>query len=241
MIVPGAMADAEGWLPVPAALDTEFSVAVVNRRGRAPTDDLPRGSSVADEVRDVRAVLAELEGPFVLVGWSYGGLLVLEAAVGLDNIASLILYEPVCRPFARDALAELERFVEADDLDGAVMHVLTKVSGAPADHVTALRDSSAWPYLKRLVLPAATELSALNRHQPSFAAYSDRAANVTLLVGGLNKDQEPYGTAVSRFLAALPDVKEVTLPGQSHLAHVEAPDQLAKVVSAVVAETTRAV
>lgn len=233
VIVPGAMADAQGWLPFAIALDTTMSVAIVNRRGRAPSDDLPVDSTVADEVADVRAMLSSLQTPFILVGWSYGGLLVMEAAIGTAGIASIILYEPVCGPFVPTAIEPIRQSIAAGDLDHAVELVVTKVGGAPADQVAELRGTPAWAYLKPLAIPAATELSALNRYQPDFAAYAAIGASVAVLVGSLNENREPYGTAAARFLDALPDVRRITLHGQGHLAHVEAPAQLAEAVGAV--------
>lgn len=233
VIVPGAMADAQGWLPFASALNTTMSVAVVNRRGRVPSDDLPVNSSVADEVADVRAMLSSLQGPFILVGWSYGGLLAMEAAIGTAGIASIILYEPVCGPFVPTAIEPIRQSIAAGDLDHAVELVIMKVSGAPAYQVAELRRTPAWDYLKPLAAPAATELSALNDHQPDFAAYAAIDAPVAVLVGSLNENREPYGTAAARYLDALPDARKILLPGQGHLAHVEAPAQLAKAVGAV--------
>jgi pimeloyl-ACP methyl ester carboxylesterase len=234
VIVPGAMADAQGWLPVATALDTTMTVAILNRRGRAPSDDLPMGSTVSDEVADVRAILSGLQGPFVLLGWSYGGLLAMEAAIGVAGINSIILYEPVCGPFVPTAIEPIRQSVAAGDLDHAVELVITKVGGASASQVAELRGTPAWDYLKPLAVPAATELSALNHHQPDFAAYAVIGAPVTVLVGSLNENREPYGTAAKRFLDALPDARRVTLHGQGHLAHVEAPAQLAEAVGAVI-------
>lgn len=233
VIVPGAMADAQRWLPFATALQTPLSVAIMNRRGRAPSADLPPGSTVADEVEDVRALLSRLERPFVLVGWSYGGLLAMEAATGLDGLASVILYEPVCRPFALAAIEPIRQSVEEGDLDRAVEHVVTKVSGAPAEQAAALRETPAWNYLKPLAIPAATELVALNGHEPDFAAYAAIGAPTTILVGSLNENHEPYGTAAEHFLNALPEARRITLQGQGHLAHVEAPIQLAEAVGAI--------
>lgn len=233
VIVPGAMADAQGWLPFATALRTHLSVAIMNRRGRAPSDDLPLGATVADEVGDVRALLTCLQEPFVLIGWSYGGLLTMEAAIGLAGVSSIILYEPVCRPFAPAAVEPIRKAVEVGDLDQAVAHVITKVSGAPVEQVAMLRDSPVWAYLRPLAVPAATELSALNHHHPDFTAYAAIDAPITVLVGSLNDDREPYGLAANRFLEALPTAGRMIVNGQGHLAHVEAPTQLADTVGAI--------
>ena len=227
VIVPGAMADAEGWLPCARALRTPLSVAIMNRRGRAPSDGLPPGSTVEDEVDDVRALLSRLQAPFILMGWSYGGLLAMEAAIGLAEIASIILYEPVSRPFVPSSIEPIRRSVEAGNLDQAVAEIITRVGGASDDQVAALQDTPAWAYLKPLAIPAATELSALNRYDPHFTAYAAIEAPITVLVGSENQNREPYTTAANRFLDALPLAARVTLNGQGHLAHVEAPTQLA--------------
>jgi pimeloyl-ACP methyl ester carboxylesterase len=165
--------------------------------GRAPSDDLPADSTVADEVVDVRALLSKLEGPFVLVGWSYGGLLALEAAIGSAEIAAIVLYEPVCGPFVPAAIEPIRHAVEAGDLDRAVELVITKVGGAPADQVAAMRETPAWDYLKPLAVPAATELFALNQHRPDFVGYAALDASIAVLVGSLNENREPYGATIT--------------------------------------------
>lgn len=233
VIVPGGMADAQGWLPVAAALKTPLSVAVVNRRGRAPSADLPEKSTVSDETKDVLMLLSRLRGPFILVGWSYGGLLAMEAARRLDKIASIILYEPVCRPFVPTAIECIRKFIEKGDLDRAAEHVITRVGGAQAKEVEALRETPAWDYLKRLALPAAIELSALNRHELDGSAYAAIHVPITILVGSLNENRTPYGTAADRFVKALPNAHKITLHGHGHLAHVDAPHQLAETINAI--------
>ncbi|HYO83193.1 MAG TPA: alpha/beta hydrolase [Bryobacteraceae bacterium] len=111
--------------------------------------------AVPDKVEDLEEVLSHLQGPFILVGRSYGGLLALETAVGRADISSIVLYEPVCCPFAPTAIKPLRRALESGDLDEALALIITDVSGAPTEQVTALRNSPAWEYLKLLAVPAA--------------------------------------------------------------------------------------
>ena len=233
VIVPGAMADAQSWLPVGASFNTPLSVAIVNRRGRAPSSDMPIHSSVANEVFDLLTLMSTMSGPYVMVGWSYGGLLAMEAAISDAAIDSIILYEPVSSPFAPAAIESIRHAVDANDLDRAVELVITKVSGAPAEYVANLRQSPAWAYLKPLAIPAATELAALNQHQPDFSAYRAIDVPTTILVGSLNEGREPYGQAARRFVDALPKAASISLNGQGHLAHIEAPLQLAEAINAV--------
>jgi len=234
VIVPGAMADATEWLAVGNALSTALSVAIINRVGRAPSESMPRDSKVPDEVQDVRDALSSLQAPFHLIGWSYGGLLALEATVGRTDISSVVLYEPVCGPFAVDAMEPIWRAIDSDDLDRAVELVLTKVGHAPQQHADALRDTRAWGKLKTLVVPAAIELSAINNHRPAFSAFATGPASMTVIIGERNRNLGPYGTTASLVAANLPTAQTVWLPDQGHLAHLDQPVQLAKLLLEVV-------
>ena len=232
VVVPGAVSDAEAWIPFGAALRTSLSVAIVNRRGRTPSDEMAPDTTVADEVEDLRGLLSRLTPPFFLVGWSYGGLLALEAAVGRQDVSSIVLYEPVCGPFVPDSVEPIMRAVERGDLNRALELVNTEIGGVPAEHVAILRTSPVWERLKPLVIPAAIELSNLNRHRPDFEGFARIDAPVTVIVGALNENKEPYGAAANRFIDHLPGISKVTLPDQGHLAHIEDPVQLAEPVDA---------
>lgn len=228
VIVPGAMADAADWLEVANALDTRLSVAIVNRVGRAPSDPMPRGSTVQAEAQDVCDVLARLQPPFLLVGWSYGGLLALEASTGRTDILSIVLYEPVCAPFAIEAIDPIWQAIDRQELDHAVELVLTKVGRVPQEDVNLLHDQPAWSKLKALVVPAAIELSAINDHRVDLAGFATIPVPVTVIIGERNQDLEPYGTSANRVAAAVPGARTMLLTGQGHLAHLEQPALLAE-------------
>jgi pimeloyl-ACP methyl ester carboxylesterase len=79
--VHGAFADSSGWGPTLAALDAAgFPVIAIPNQLRGLSAD-------ADYVR---SVLATIEGPVVLVGHSYGGAVIGEAARGAGNVTSLV-------------------------------------------------------------------------------------------------------------------------------------------------------
>ncbi|WP_210718995.1 alpha/beta fold hydrolase [Streptomyces galbus] len=110
LIVPGVMADAAAWQPVVDALEVAGPVYVLNRRGRRPSGELGADCSVRTEIDDLDHVVEEIitaEGAqrgLDLFGWSFGGLVALEAAARRPSaMHSLTLYEPVVRPFGRRA------------------------------------------------------------------------------------------------------------------------------------------
>lgn len=81
VFVHGAFADSSGWSATLAALVQKGRpvIAVPNQLRGLPAD--------ADQVR---SVLATIDGPVVLVGHSYGGAVIGEAARGADNVTALV-------------------------------------------------------------------------------------------------------------------------------------------------------
>lgn len=233
VLIPGVMADAVTWHQVVDAIELPNPVITLNRRGRVPSDALGTDYSVGVEIADLRHLLDELDRAH-LFGWSYGALIALEAALDNIHVRSVTAYEPVGRPFAPGVVPQLRRAIAAGDLDQAVTLINTEVSGFSAEYVADLRLSPAWPVLRPLAAPLADELAAINAHRPALDSYRHLDIPVTLLLGALNEDRAPYGTAFAPFAAALPQANLVRLPGQGHLAHVEAPEDLARAISAAV-------
>ena len=81
VLVHGAFADASGW---------QREVAMLQGRGYpviAPADPLRGLTSDADYIR---SVLATISGPVILVGHSYGGAVITNAARGANNVVALV-------------------------------------------------------------------------------------------------------------------------------------------------------
>jgi pimeloyl-ACP methyl ester carboxylesterase len=92
VLVHGAFAESASWSPVIECLyhhDTQL-VATHQRRFRdvvAVANPLRSLTGDADYVRDV---LRSIEGPIVLVGHSYGGMVITQAAAGCDAVVALV-------------------------------------------------------------------------------------------------------------------------------------------------------
>ncbi|OBC00648.1 hydrolase [Mycobacterium sp. 852013-50091_SCH5140682] len=235
LVVPGVMADAASWRPVVAAIDLPNPVVTLNRRGRYPSGGLGADYSVQVEIDDLWHTIDSL-GAVHLVGWSYGALIALEAALGYPAVRSVTAYEPVGAPFAPDAVEPILAATAAGDLDRAVELVNTDVSGFSEGYVAELRQTPAWPVLRQLAEPLGAELAAINTYQPSLKDYGHLDIPVALILGARNENAAPYGTAFAPFADALPQARVIRLPGQGHLAHVEAPAELAGAIAAAVRE-----
>lgn len=229
VMVPGVMSDAEGWRGVAASLSAWPSVSVVNRRGRAPSGPLGERYSLRTEVDDLQAVLEVIGDPRALFGWSYGGLIALLLA-SEQPVRHVIAYEPVDPTFGSTALPSLRAADAAADWDRAVEIVNVQVSGFSAEYVEALRaDERTWSTLRRLSVPLYSELRAL-----SMAEIGDRlgarAQVIDLIIGAENLGAEPYGTSFQQVANRLSSSTVHHLAGQGHLAHLQDPAALARLI-----------
>ncbi len=236
VMVPGVMSDASAWRQVAMRLDAWETVAVVNRRGRQPSGPLTPAYSLPAEVDDAAAVLREFSDVRTLFGWSYGGLIALHLA-NARSVPHLMAYEPVMRPFGAQALPQLRQAHDDADFDAAVEIALRQVAGMGDEPVQALRaDDTVWRELRRLSTPIYAETVAINEaSQPAeLATETDR---IDLIVGELNRGRAPYGTSFDDVARHVPSATVHRLSGQGHLAHLEAPAQLAALVNNLASST----
>jgi pimeloyl-ACP methyl ester carboxylesterase len=232
VLLHGAMADAHEWRHVVDAVAPGRPALVPNRRGRRPSGDLPEGYSVQTEVEDLLGWLDMQDGPVDLIGHSYGGLIAVEAVRRGAAVRSLVLYEPVARPFAGDVLPELQSALEQDDLDAAVEIINIDLSGYSRTHVDTLRSDPVWAKLRTLAVPAGAELAAIEEFDFAPSAYSSLGVPTALIAGELSRHRAPYGPSVDQFRVAL-GVEDITLlQGHDHLAHVTGPLNLARAINA---------
>lgn len=96
VIVHGAFADGSGWRKVSDILSAKgYRVSIVQE---------PE-TSLADDVAATRRVLALQDGPAVLVGHSYGGMVITEA--GRDDKVAALVYVAAFQPDRGETLAAL--------------------------------------------------------------------------------------------------------------------------------------
>ncbi|MFB7718819.1 alpha/beta fold hydrolase [Nocardia sp. NPDC056100] len=230
VVVPGVMTDAHAWRHVARAVDAWPSVAVVNRRGRAPSGPLTDEYSMRSELADLDLVIDELGTPATLFGWSYGALIVLLAADDRP-MRQVIAYEPVMRPFGGHALPALKDATERQDWDRCVEIVNRQISGFPAAQVDALRaDRDGWASLRRLSESLYAEMTVINT-TPVPDALARRAARVDLIIGEHNRGTAPYGTSFDDVRRRIAHAGIHELPDQGHLGHIQAPAELGRLLN----------
>lgn len=93
ILVHGGMEASQNLMPLGAALADQFTVYVMDRRGRGLSGPFGEHYSVARDCEDI-AVLVEHTGAEQVFGLSAGALITLRAALTLPQLKRIALYEP---------------------------------------------------------------------------------------------------------------------------------------------------
>lgn len=160
VLVHGAFADASGWNDVITRLVAGGYTVL------APPNPL-RG--LTSDAEYLRTFLTTIEGPVVLVGHSYGGAVITNAANGNENVKALVYV-------AAYALAEGENVAAANELGGGHTDLLDHVvvrpyPGAPEGDGDVYVDPAAFRSIFAQDLPRSqTQAMAAGQRPGTFGA-----------------------------------------------------------------------
>ncbi|MER6957258.1 MULTISPECIES: alpha/beta hydrolase [unclassified Streptomyces] len=231
VLVHGAFADAAGWSGVTAELQAH-GIPVI-----APPNPL-RG--LASDAAYIASVAAQIDGPVVLVGHSYGGALitvagVTENVVGLVYVAAYVLEKG-------ESLGELQGRFPLSPLVANLKEWTYPVPGGdPAVEVTIAED--AFPSVFAADVPAdVTRILAAAQRPLAAAAFGETAAAAAwrtkpswALIAGADEAINPE---VERFGAQRAGATTVELEGASHAVAVSQPKAVADLIRDAVRATS---
>ncbi|MDR6975032.1 pimeloyl-ACP methyl ester carboxylesterase [Streptomyces sp. 3330] len=223
VLVHGAFADAASWSGVIAELQGH-GVPVI-----APPNPL-RG--LASDAAYIASFAAQIDGPVILVGHSYGGALITvagtaENVVGLVYVAAYALAEG-------ESLGELQgRFPLSTLVSNLKQWTYPVPGGDPAVEVTIAED--AFPSVFAADLPAdVTKILAASQRPLAAAAFEETATAAAwqtkpswALVAGADEAINPE---VERFGAERAGATVVELDGASHAVAVSQPKAVADLI-----------
>lgn len=244
VLVHGSHGGLGSWDPVVPFLDDHYELWVYARRGYPRSDAARPGRTVADDVSDLRAVVAAAGGSAAVVGGSYGAMVALHAAraqVGAGAgtlLGSIVVFEPplfACGEAAARALGPYRALLAAGDVAAANHLFAEQVARAPAALLAALAPPGpSGP-------PAPPDAEALAEARGSLSDLEAMAADtadverwagidvpVLLLQGG--ETWPPIPATMDSLARVLPAATRAVLPGQLHFAPHTAPDLFARAV-----------
>ena len=231
VLVHGAWADGSSWAAVTAKLQREgFVVDVVPNPLRG----------VASDARYLKDYLATIQGPIVLVGHSYAGMVITSAATGNANVKALV-YVDAFIPKQGDTVGELAAAQPGSGLDPKT--TITAVPLRDAEGKVVDTDlyikPSAFPALFAGGIPAnvAAELGA-NQRPETLSSLSEKFAGVPAwetipswaLVGTEDRVIPP---AEQQIMAERARAHIVKVPAP-HLSMITAPDSVVDLIATAV-------
>lgn len=235
LLVHGTSASAKRWARVLPLLRGHFTVYAMDRRGRGESGDAA-AYDVAREFEDVAAVANAIGERVDVLGHSFGAICCIEAALRIDSLRRLILYEPPM-PVANfpaapdsDAMRRLEACMTQGDREGVLTIFFREMNGMPAEQFEQFQQMPEWPRRIAAAHTLPRELQAVDSYRFDAARFTRMEVPVLLMLGGDSHDY--FRAAIGMVAAALPNARTTVLPGQRHVAMDTAPELFAQEVLA---------
>lgn len=245
IVVGGVLSSASTYAPLAEALAAQFTVHVMNRRGRPPSGAQRPGHSIDDECADLVAVATatQARGAF---GHSFGGLVVLETARHHPIFDELYLYEPgvsIAGSLESGWLDGYERLLRRGARRGAFAWMVKNAGFAPrllaamplwyVEGILRLAiRGSRWQAMESLLEANLTEHRIAAALDASNAVrFSTITAHSHLLGGAKSPDALSRGL-LAQLAEAIPQADVAILPGLGHLAPEDQPSHVAAAVLA---------
>ena len=223
VLVHGAFADASGWNGVIERLQAQ-GVNVI-----APANPL-RG--IAIDSAYISSVLAQIEGPVIAVGHSYGGAVISQAAASADNVRGLIYVDAFSLDVG-ESIGELGAKFPAAPLGAALAPIPLSDGGTDL----YIRPDQFGIVFAPDIPASAARLGAVEQRPISAAAFGEKptaAAWRTLpswhIYGSSDMAIPPAELA---FMADRAHARRVVVvPGGSHVTLISHPHEVAALIEA---------
>lgn len=221
VLVHGAFAESSGWNGV----ITDLTAA--GYRAIAVPNQL---RSVASDAASVAAVVRSIDGPVVLVGHSYGGPVITQAAVGQPNVVALV-YVAAFAPDEGESSLSLSSMFPGSTLGDALLPVPLEDGGQDLFIQTE-------KFHAQFAADVPAEQAALMAATQRPVTYAALAEPTTGTAWKSIPSYFIYGTAdlnipaqVLAFMAERANAREVrVLEGASHAVMVSHPDDVAALI-----------
>lgn len=222
VLVHGAFAESSSWNGVVARLEQDgFPVIAVANPLRSVASD---GAAVASVVNSV-------PGPVILVGHSYGGAVITEAANGTDNVRALVYVSAFAPDSGESSLSLTGRFPGSTLADTLAPPVIQR-DGTQDLYIQ--QDRFPQQFAADVPLAQARLMAATQRPvtQAALAEASGAAAWKSIptyaIYGSADRNIPP---AVMSFMAQRANAREtVVVDGASHVVMVSHPDAVAALI-----------
>lgn len=238
ILVNGAMSY-RAWSPtlqgIQAGLAEGNTVLHYDRRGRgenAPieTPEPDAAKARQAELDDLAALIEQAGGSAVLMGFSSGSVLSLEAALAGLPVNGLILFEPPFvitsdrEPVGADYRDRVLAAVNEDRRSDALTAFLVEASAMPAEFVEGMKAAPIWAGMEQVAPTLSYDAAFMGQTQTGDPSLLKKYASVkvpTLAIA--SQGSPPWLQAGAAAIAELvPNASHQVLPGELHDLEVDA-------------------
>ncbi|MAT06154.1 MAG: alpha/beta hydrolase [Acidimicrobiaceae bacterium] len=233
VMVHGSIADHTTFDDLVVQLAPTTTSYRMDRRGFGASGDAD-AYAIEREYEDVAAVVAAVvrreEAPVALFGHSYGANCALGAAVAVDDVARLVLYEPSFGLTYPDGCIDtIEAALDRGDRDAAIVEVLSTILEMTEADIDRYRRSPVWPERLRSAHTIPRECRVEQERSFDDADWTVRCP--TLVLTGSDTTDE-LATIARAAVGAVDGARLTVLDGQDHLAHRSSPQLVAEHIAA---------
>jgi pimeloyl-ACP methyl ester carboxylesterase len=204
---------------VAQALADRYTTYTFDRRGRGESGDAET-YSVQREIDDIAALIANADGEAVVLGYSGGAVLALEAALAGLPISGLALWEaPLIVSDARPPAnwePVLRALADGRRGDAVALHLVE--TGMPEELVAPMRSEPFWAGMEQLAPTLAYDIAIVGPVETGDPTVLDRYAAITVPTLVMHGGASPtwLADAATALAGVLPNATHRELPGQDH-------------------------
>lgn len=206
-----------------AMLSKHFTVYNYDRRGRGESGDT-QPFAKEREIEDLQALVADAGGKAMVVGFSSGSALTLDAAAVTPGITRVAVYEPPFivddsrPPLPADYITHLNQLVAEGKRDEAVMYFLKVAVGIPDEYLGGMDQNPGWDTMLQIARTIAYDGAFVIDIMQGKPLPTKRWANVTvptLVIEG-SASVTFFHTGADALADVLKNASRKTLEGQTH-------------------------
>jgi pimeloyl-ACP methyl ester carboxylesterase len=240
VMLSGASSSARNYLPLAMHLADQYTVYVVDRRGRKGSGPQGEGYSMEKECQDA-IVLLEKTKATLLFGHSYGAIIALNVACRYP-LTKIALYEPpvsVNNSIPFKWLTEFEQLLKEEDYLGAQvciikgLQMVKALTPMPLSQIKALFETHLTKddvQEKKEILPTVpNEVREVLKLDSKSDQYMEVMADTLLLSGSESPDY--LHQAIRTLESVLPHSETLVFPGLDHISPTEATEPIKKVIA----------
>ena len=241
VFVHGSWDDHLSWSACTTQLAGRHRVVSYDRRGHSESTAPEGQGSIADDVRDLVAILGHVGTPALLVGHSYGATVCLLTVLEYPQMTvGAVVHEPPLfatlkgraefdslREPVSTAMAEAARLIELGQLEAGAQLFVDQVAFGPGSWQRTFDDS----HRAIMLANAATWLDQY-RDPNRLALAPDRLAGAKRPLTITRGTTSPpiYGPSLDLVLAGAPNLASTFIVGAGHAAPLTHPDDLVGII-----------